>query len=271
MSDSTFGRALFEISILGFRFHPMKKEDVIEAIRKHVHSQTRMIMGNLNLHGMALMYRSLGMRRLLSAPETLVMIDGMPIVWIGKLLGFRINRSHRMTSLDYFDDMFRLGASEGWRFDYIGSTPEVVQKGLDTLRRRIPGLDIEGCDGYFDMDDSSSGSKQELIIAKLEKRNADVVIVGMGMPRQEEWINAVVGRLSCRVFIPVGAYLEYQVGSLALPPRWLGQIGFEWLFRLVTAPRRLTYRYLVEPFHLILLLIFKEHPQKDFWKRKFGH
>jgi len=226
-----------------------------------------MIMGNLNLHGMTLMYGSPGMRRLLSASETLVMIDGMPIVWIGRILGARVGRSHRMTSLDYFDDMFRIGASEGWRFDYLGSTPEVVQRGMDTLRKRVPGLDIEGRDGYFDVDDSSPGSRQSEILSWLKSRNSDVLIVGMGMPRQEEWIDTVSDKLDCRVLIPVGAYLEYQVGSLALPPRWLGQIGLEWLFRLMTAPRRLAYRYLIEPFYLVLLLIFRVHPQKEFWRR----
>ena len=257
-----------EISLLGFRLHPMTRDDVIAAIRINIKAGTRMIMGNLNLHGMAVMYNSVGMNRLNSAPEALVMIDGMPIIWLARLLGKNVDRSQRMTSLDYFDDMFRLGALEGWRFDYVGSTPQVLRDGIEVLRQRIPGLDIEGYDGYFDIKDASAGSRQREILDWLDKRNSDVLIVGMGMPRQEEWLDAVQAAVPARVLIPVGAYLEYQVGSLALPPRWMGQLGIEWAFRLVTAPKRLAYRYLVEPFYLIFLLLFRGHPQKSYWERK---
>lgn len=268
MSQSIPDRTLREVSILGFRFHPMTKADVVGAIRSHVRARTRMVMGNLNLHGMAMMFSSVGMKRLLSSPETLVMIDGMPIVWLARALGMNIGRAHRMTSLDYFDDMFRLGVDEGWTFDYVGSTPDVLVQGIEVLRERIPGLDIEGRDGYFDLRDESPGGKQEAVIQWLQARNSDVVIVGMGMPRQEEWLELIKERLPSRVLIPVGAYLEYQVGSLALPPRWLGQIGLEWVFRLATAPRRLAYRYLVEPFYLLYLLVFRAHPQSSYWKDK---
>lgn len=259
---------LREVSILGFRFHPMTKEDVVSAIRNHVSAGSRMVMGNLNLHGMAMMFSSAGMRRLLSASETLVMIDGMPIVWLARVFGMKITRAHRMTSLDYFDDMFKLGARERWRFDYVGSTPDVLQEGIEVLRKRIPGLDIEGRDGYFDIDDQSIGSKQESVLQWLRSRNSDVVIVGMGMPRQEEWLDLIKDKIPCRVLIPVGAYLEYQVGSLPLPPRWLGQLGLEWIFRLATAPRRLAYRYLVEPIYLLFLLLFRKHPQSSYWSSR---
>lgn len=257
-----------EISILGFRFHPMTKSDVIGAISSCVRAKRRMVMGNLNLHGMAVMFESSGMNRLLSAPETLVMIDGTPIVWVARLLGRKVSREQRMTSLDYFDDLFRLAAKEGWRIDYVGSTPDVLKQGLAILRKRVPGLDIEGRDGYFDVKDHSENGKQAEIVAWLNRRGADIVIVGMGMPRQEEWLESIKGEISTRVLIPVGAYLEYQVGSLALPPRWLGPLGLEWLYRLVTAPRRLAYRYIVEPFVLLFFLVFRCHPQSSYWRGK---
>lgn len=266
--SSDMKKRISEISILGFRFHPMTKEDVIGCIRNCVRSRSRLVMGNLNLHGMALMYKSKGMRDLLSGPNALVMVDGMPIIWIAQLLGFSLTRSQRMTSLDYFDDMFKIGVAEGWRFDYVGSTPDVLKKGLVELKRRIPNLDIEGRDGYFDMDVEGVGTTHRDILDWLRSRNSDVLIVGMGMPRQEEWLELIRNEIPTRILIPVGAYLEYQVGSLALPPRWLGQLGLEWLYRLFTAPRRLAYRYLIEPFVLFFYLIFRSHPQRAYWEEK---
>lgn len=246
----------------------MTKSDILEAIARSVETKTRLVMSNLNLHGMALMFSSSSMCSLNSAKESLIMIDGMPIIWISKLLGLKLSRQHRMTSLDYFDDLFTIASAKSWKIDYVGSTPEVLDKGIKLLKQRFPKLDIDGKHGYFDIDDKSSTGRQGEILQWLKNRNSDILIVGMGMPRQEEWIESIKATTPHSALIPVGAYLEYQVGSLKLPPRWMGQLGIEWLFRLITAPRRLAYRYLVEPFILVALLIFKKHPQDLYWKSK---
>jgi N-acetylglucosaminyldiphosphoundecaprenol N-acetyl-beta-D-mannosaminyltransferase len=250
-----------EIRILGFRMHPMSSTEVLGAIRAAVSGRQRLVMANLNLHGMAAMFDNAPMARLLSQPDCRVMIDSMPVLFLANLLGHRLPRAKRTTSLDFYDDMFRLGSELGWRFGFIGGEANMVARGIAALRQRFPGLDIDGQHGFFDLGDQQPGSYQSEILAWLEARDHDILIVGMGMPRQEEWIERVQHLIPSRVFLPTGAYLDYQVGVQKMPPRWMGQLGLEWVYRLMMSPRRLAYRYLIEPPILAFRLMTRPHPQ----------
>jgi N-acetylglucosaminyldiphosphoundecaprenol N-acetyl-beta-D-mannosaminyltransferase len=86
-------------------------------------------------------------------------------------------------------------------------------------------------------------------------------MVGMGMPVQEHWILHNFFRLSPAVILAPGACFDYIAGVVPTPPRWMGQIGLEWLFRLASEPRRLWKRYLLEPWPVLGLVL------KDFFKR----
>lgn len=250
-----------EISVLGFRMNPRSGEEVVADVAAAVIESRRRVMANINLHAMAAMYDSPAMARLLLQPETIVMIDSMPLLFLTKLTGAGLPRSKRTTSLDFYDDLFSLGAAHRWRFGFVGADAATLHDGLEMLRSRFLGLDIDGRHGFFDIYDDSPGSTQNEVVAWMNARDHDVVIVGMGMPRQEEWIERTQGRVTTRVFLPAGAYLDYQVGVQTPAPRWLGQIGLEWCYRLARSPRRLSYRYLVEPIVLASRLLRRPHPQ----------
>lgn len=240
-----------EFNLLGYRLHPMTSTEVIDQIDLAVDGRQRLIMANLNLHGMAKMYESAGMTRLLKQDDCLVMIDGMSILFLANLLGRAgLSRDKRTTSLDFYDEMFALGVTKGWQFAYVGGTVDVLADGMDILRQRFPGLKIEGRNGYFAFPSPEPDSTHQEILTWLRDLSPDVVIVGMGMPRQEEWIDQVQHLIDARVFMPTGAYLDYQVGIQKPAPRWLGRYGLEGIYRLILSPYRLGYRYLVEPFVL---------------------
>lgn len=257
-----------DISVLGYRLHPRTAQEVIAEIAGAVAARRRLVMANLNLHGMAMMFDSPAMARLLSQDDAVVMIDSMPILLLADLTGHRLPRSKRTTSLDFYDDMFRRAVAGGWRIGYVGGTQDTLERGLAVLRQRFPGLDIDGRHGFFDPRETGPGSADELLIQWLGERSHDMVIVGMGMPLQEEWIERVQHRVPSRVFLSAGAYLDYQVGTQTPAPRWMGQIALEWAYRLALSPRRLSYRYLVEPFVLLFRLATRPHPQRALRKRR---
>lgn len=252
------------VRFLGFSVNPMTGQEVVAEIAAAVAARRRLVMANLNLHAMALMYESEPMARLLSQPNARIMIDSMPLLMLTNLMGHRLPRTKRTTSLDFYDDMFRQGIERGWRFAYVGGTSDALMRGLAELRGRFCGLSIEGRQGFFDPADETPGSAQSEIVDWLDRAAHDVVIVGMGMPRQEEWIESVQDRVSSLVFLPTGGYLDYQIGLQHRAPRWIGQVGLEWAYRLATSPRRLSYRYLVEPLLLVLRLLSRRHPQAGF-------
>src|SRR5690606_21110319 len=82
-----------------------------------------------------------------------------------------------------------------------------------------------------------------------------ILIVGMGMPRQEIWVYENRSSLSATVILTAGACMDYIAGAVPVPPRWLGPIGLEWAYRLATNPRRLATRYLLEPWALAPRLV----------------
>ena len=240
-----------ELSLFGYRLHPMTGEEVIARIADAVDHRERLIVANLNLHGMAMVYDSPTMADLLAQKDCITLIDGMPILLLANLLRrARLPRDKRTTSLDFYDAMFALGAKRGWQFAYVGAQPDILARGLDVLKSRFPGLRIEGRDGYFPFPDDTPGAPARAVVDWLRALSPDVVIVGMGMPRQEEWIAHVQNQVDVRVFLPTGAYIDYQTGAQKPAPRWLGRYGLEGIYRLIHSPYRLGHRYLVEPFVL---------------------
>jgi N-acetylglucosaminyldiphosphoundecaprenol N-acetyl-beta-D-mannosaminyltransferase len=250
-----------EIRLLGFRLHPMTVDRVLGHIDNAITSRRRLIMANLNVHGMAVMYDSPVMARLFNQADTMVMIDSMPLVFLANVMRHKVSRAMRTTSLDFYDDMFALAVSKGWKIGYVGADPATLAAGMELLRGRFPGLQIEGRNGFFDRKDFSHGSTQGEILQWLVDWSPDLVIVGMGMPRQEEWIASIQTMVDARVFLPTGAYLDFQVGTQKMAPRWMGQYGLEWVYRLLVSPRRLGYRYLIEPLVLAKYLMSRGHPQ----------
>lgn len=247
----TFAPAPRQFEMFGYRLHPMTGEEVVEQIDGAVEGRRRLIIANLNLHGMAMVYESPAMARLLAQRDCLTMIDGMPVLFLANLLcRAHLPKEKRTTSLDFYDRMFALGADRGWQFAYVGAAPEVLDAGLGILRARFPALKIEGRNGYFHFPDEDAASAHQENLRWLRDLSPDVVIVGMGMPRQEEWIEQAQYHGDARVFLPTGAYLDYQVGVQKPAPRWLGRYGLEGVYRLIRSPYRLGYRYLVEPFVL---------------------
>ena len=259
-----------QISIFGFRVNPLTGPEVTQLIAQAVEGRQRLVMGNINTHAMARMFESPRMAALLMQDDACVMLDSMPLLFVLNMGGHALSRSKRTTSLDFYDEMFALGVARGWKFAFVGGRPETLRTGMAALRDRFPGLTISGRHGYFDITDTRPGSDHEAVIDWLRDESPDVVIVGMGMPRQEEWTALVQDQVDARVFLMAGAYLDYQVGVQHPAPRWLGQVGMEWAYRLVRSPRRLGYRYLVEPMVLLTRLLLRRHPQRLPAKERAG-
>ena len=175
------------------------------------------------------------------------------MIWIARLYGHRLSRDCRLTYVDFLPRMFELAAEKKWRVFYLGSRPEICSQGMRTLRARYPGIQLCSAHGYFDV--SRDRDANRMIVKKIANFRPHVLMVGMGMPRQEEWIAENLGELDAGVILPCGAALDYIAGAIPTPPRWSGRLGLEWLFRLLAEPKRLAPRYLIEPWFLLAILV----------------
>ncbi len=237
------------------------RTDMDTIVADSIKNGRRLLIGNHNLHSLYLFHQSAMMRSFYAAADR-VHVDGISIVWLAKLFGIPLRTEHRTGYLDWLPSMMTVARDRGWRVFYLGSRPGTLQEGLRKLREQYPGLQIEGRHGYFDKSVRSLDNLD--VLTEIAQYKPDLLMVGMGMPVQEEWIVQNIGHLPVSTVVACGALIDYVAGVIPSPPRWLGPVGLEWAFRLFTEPRRLSQRYLVEPWRIALLVrrhLSARHPQ----------
>jgi N-acetylglucosaminyldiphosphoundecaprenol N-acetyl-beta-D-mannosaminyltransferase len=249
--------------ILGARVHALTMNDLNNLIAQSIQTHQRLIIAHHNLHSLYLLQRDRKMQQFYRS-ATYTHIDGMAAVLIGRLLKLPLQRSHRTTYADWLPVLMQKSMQHQWTVFYLGSKPGIAERGCQVLRERFPGLQVSAIDGYFDARPDASDNQE--IVAKINASKPDILMVGMGMPRQEHWILDNSERLNVRVILPCGAAIDYIAGAIPLPPRWAGQYGLEWLFRLIAEPKRLWRRYLVEPLFLCKLIVAKRFYRQVFYQ-----
>ena len=238
-------------TMLGVRVDGLTTDALYRAIAEAVESGHRTVIGNHNLHSIYLYHRDAKMRRFYARARH-VFIDGMPLIWLGQLLGYPLRREHRMTSIDWLRPMLPTAVQRGWRLFLLGSAPGVAERAAAMLRSEFPGLEVEATHGFFDLRPGSQSG--EAVVTRIRAYRPHVLCVGMGMPRQEHWIEDHIDRFEAGVVLNLGGFMELLTGELPLPPRWISRLGLEGVVRLLSRPARVWRRYLVEPWFLLPLL-----------------
>jgi N-acetylglucosaminyldiphosphoundecaprenol N-acetyl-beta-D-mannosaminyltransferase len=241
------------VVFLGVTLQPRSMPEMNTLVERGIRERRRWIIANHNLHSVYLFHRYPRLREFYSDVNW-TYLDGMPLVALGRLYGYPLQRKQRVTHADWMGPLMELAAARGWRVFNLGSPPQVAERGAAQLRKLYPALQIEVSDGYFDARRDSD--ENEALVARINAYSPDLLMVGMGMPRQEFWTQENFARLKAHVILSSnGAAFEYVAGAVPTPPRWAGRMGLEWVFRLVNEPRRLFARYLIEPWYILLLLL----------------
>ncbi len=246
------------VVFLGVTLQPRSMPEMNKLVERGIREHQRWIIANHNLHSVYLFHRHPKLREFYSHVHW-TYLDGMPLVALGRLYGYPLQRKQRVTHADWMGPLMELAAGRGWRVFNLGSPRQVAESGAAQLRKRYPALQIEVSDGYFDARRDSD--ENEALVARINAYKPDLLMVGMGMPRQEFWTQENFARLKAHVILSSnGAAFEYVAGAVPTPPRWAGRIGLEWVFRLINEPRRLFARYLIEPWYILLLLL-QDYPR----------
>jgi N-acetylglucosaminyldiphosphoundecaprenol N-acetyl-beta-D-mannosaminyltransferase len=167
--------------------------------------------------------------------------DGQPLVWAMNALGHRL--SDRVYGPDLMAYWCERAAITGTRtFLYGGRDQGALITLAEKLRERFPGLSIVG--GYTPPFRPLTTEEEDFVVGEINRSGADVVWVGIGVPKQEKWMAAIRGRLEAPVLVGVGAAFDFHAGLVPQAPRWLQSIGMEWAYRLAQEPGRLWRRYL---------------------------
>jgi len=166
--------------------------------------------------------------------------DGTPLVWALRLLGHPLE--NRVYGPDLMQRACERAAVSGTRvFLYGGRSPEALARLTENLRASHPGLCIAG--GYSPPFRELSAAEEDALADRINASEADVVWVGIGVPKQEKWMARMRDRLEAPVLIGVGAAFDFHAGLVPQAPAALQRLGLEWLYRLWQEPRRLWRRY----------------------------
>jgi N-acetylglucosaminyldiphosphoundecaprenol N-acetyl-beta-D-mannosaminyltransferase len=170
----------------------------------------------------------------------LVYCDGYGVRLAAKALDVEI--PHRMTGADWIRDLARLLEEGGQTLYLLGCEPGVAREAAERLARWHPRLRVVGAHhGYFE----PGSPHDERVIEDINSRRPDMVLVGMGTPKQELWIEHNADRLDTDVLWTVGSLFDYVSERLPRAPAWLADNGLEWIFRLAVEPQRMWRRYLL--------------------------
>jgi len=236
------------LDLLGLRLNAMTRHDLVGVVTGAVDSRARCIIGNHNLHSVYLWCHEPKMREFYSTADY-VNIDGMSLVFLGWLFRLPLKPEHRTNYIDLLPLLAEEAAKCQWRLFFLGSKPGVAEKAAQTLRMRYSGLQISTHHGHFDT--NPSGEENQRVLAEIRRYRADILLVGMGMPRQESWIVDNRESIAACTILTCGGLMDLVAGEIPTAPRWLGPLGLEWLFRLLSEPARLWRRYLVEPWFIL--------------------
>jgi N-acetylglucosaminyldiphosphoundecaprenol N-acetyl-beta-D-mannosaminyltransferase len=251
-----------EARFLGIRVHLKTMSELQALVSSTISFGGQAVIANHNLHSLYLFHRQPQLRDFYGDAEW-IHIDGIPIVYLARIFGYAAKREHRTTYADWLPKLMQAAASEGWRVFYVGSPAEVAEQGAKLLRAKCPGLQIRTRDGYFDARRGSADN--ESVLQAINAYKPHLLLVGMGMPRQELWIHENRGRICANVILPAGAAMDYVAGAVRTPPRWSGRVGLEWAFRLFDEPQRLWRRYLLEPWFLVGILLKEWMGNRNRW------
>ncbi len=234
------------VRFLNGQFDPMTLPQTVDAVFGLLGAGQRGWLCTVNV-AILMMMRTDGRLQNFVDRAALVVADGQPLVWCASWFGQSLPK--RVTGIDLIDALCERGAREGKRVYLLGAYEEIVVALAQRLRERYSNLHVDYADGYFAKDEAPARAD------RVRASGADILFVGMGVPRQENFIEEQWSRLGVGMAIGVGGSFEVLAGLRSRAPMWMQKIGMEWFFRLIQEPRRLFPRYLVTNSQLIWLVL----------------
>lgn len=187
----------------------------------------------------------------------LVIPDGAPLVFLSRF--FRPRLPERIAGSDFIYDIAEGASQRGFSIYFLGGEEEDNLKAIEHLKSRCPGLTIAGYDcPYIQLEpDAAHATEEAEICRRITDAKTDLLIVGLGNPKQELFVHRNAERLKGLVAIGLGGTVNFLSKRTRRAPKWIQNIGFEWLYRTIQEPRRLFMRYFLDAFHLAAYIIIE--------------
>jgi N-acetylglucosaminyldiphosphoundecaprenol N-acetyl-beta-D-mannosaminyltransferase len=229
----------YPIAVLGLPLDSLTVGETVAAIERLIHSGGTHQVATANLDFWLNSLADQHLHRII-AGCSLVLPDGMPLVWASKLLGCPL--AERVTGVDLVPRLAALSAQKGYGIFLLGGKGDVAERAAKYLEENYPGVRVVGT--YAPTEENMARLDHSEILQRIHSAKPDILLVALGNPKQEKWIWMHRKRLGVPVAMGVGGSFEILVGDVLRAPRWIQQCGLEWAMRFVQEPNRLGPRYL---------------------------
>lgn len=219
--ESSDGR----VSVLGVPFDNVSMGELVTIVDEAVKKGERTALALSNPEFVVAAQRNLALKRYLNDFVNINVADGVGVLWAARLFGQPLKE--RVTGTDFVPALYQLAGKRGYKVYFLGGRPGVAVKAKERLTSLF-GVDVVGgCrDGYFgNLEDND-------VVRDVNESGAQILMVCLGNPKQEDWIERNWRELKVAVVFGNGGALDFWAGEVSRAPVWLQNIGFEWLYRL---------------------------------------
>jgi N-acetylglucosaminyldiphosphoundecaprenol N-acetyl-beta-D-mannosaminyltransferase len=240
------------VSVLDVDATPLTVAELTAVLNRYVaEGRTRTVVGH-NLHSVTLLHSDPGFRQFYEQSDV-VLIDGAPVLWLwakalkvgevqGRIMDYRLGSTDWIPALAGVDGLERIAV--------IGAGAAANAEAVARIQGIVPHALVNGMPG-----EDWNAELEASAIDWLSGLRPQLVLLGLGMPLQEQVLLRRLETLPAAVYCAVGGAIEQIAGVQKLAPRWVGRLGLEWAWRFVLHPKRVGYRVLGEPWVLLGLLI----------------
>ncbi len=242
--------------LLGRKITCITTSGLLSSIHDACKKRQKITVANYNIHTFNMSVQFPWFLNFLQTAE-IAHCDGLGVVYALRFMGYAVPQEYRVSYsilmpelLDYCDNSRR-------SIYLLGTKSEYLDAAISNLRKQYPNAEINGHHGYFEVDNEESSMK---VVDDINRCKPNILIVGMGMPIQEYWVQRYRDRLDVNAILVGGAVIDRMAGVVPECPEFLSNNGLEWLFRLAREPRRLMTRYLIgNPAFLLQIVFAKSH------------
>jgi len=230
-------RAFPTIEILGVPFARLEPAEALDQAERLYERSSPAMIAHANVHTLNLTVEDPSFGEVLRAAD-MVLNDGKGVMLGARLLGTRFPAD---LNGNFFTPLVIARAVDRtWPVFLLGAKPGVADKLAEALRAKHPGISIVGTHhGHFAREEEPD------VVVRIREAGTGLLLVGMGNPHQERFLHRRLGETGARLGIGVGAYFDFQTGTVPRSPAWMNRMGLEWVHRLALEPKRMWRRYLL--------------------------
>lgn len=179
---------------------------------------------------------------------SLILTDGKPLIWISKW--YKTPIKEKISGSDLFPKVCELAANKNYTMYLLGAAEGVADTAAKNLMKKYPGLNVVGT---YSPPFGFEKNEQEMnkIKTQIQEVHPDILIVGLGCPKQEKFMYYHCKELGVPITFGLGASIDFEAGNIKRAPKWMSNHGLEWLYRFSKEPKRLFKRYFVDDLKII--------------------